>query len=89
VVTRSAQVSLVTGDCLRRQRRASYGSQPSYELQRLARDEGDAVGNRHALRGACSLAAHALAAQMARFIALAAPAALGSCGDPVHEPMPR
>jgi hypothetical protein len=55
VVTRSAQVSLVTGDCLRRQRRASYGSQPSYELQRLARDEGDAVGNRHALRGACCL----------------------------------
>jgi hypothetical protein len=41
----------------------------------------------YALRGACSLAAHALAALMAPNIALMAPAALGLSGDPVHEPV--
>jgi len=40
-----------------------------------------------ALRGACSDASHALAAPIARAIALAALAALGLSGDPVHEPV--
>jgi hypothetical protein len=41
----------------------------------------------YALREACSLAAHALAALMAPVIALMAPAALGLSGEPVHEPV--
>jgi hypothetical protein len=41
----------------------------------------------YALRGACSLAAHALAAPIARVIARMALAALGLSGDPVHEPV--
>jgi len=40
----------------------------------------------YALRGPCSLAAHALAAQMAPIIALTALAALGLPTDPFHEP---
>jgi hypothetical protein len=40
----------------------------------------------YALREACSLAAHALAAPIAQVIALTAPAALGLYGDPFHEP---
>ena len=38
----------------------------------------------YALRGPCSLAAHALAAQMAPKIALTALAALGLSKDPFH-----
>jgi hypothetical protein len=41
----------------------------------------------YALRGACSPAAHALAAPMSRGIALIALGALGLSGDPVHEPV--
>jgi hypothetical protein len=41
----------------------------------------------YALRGACALAAHALAAPMAPVIALTALAALGLSGDPVHKPV--
>jgi len=41
----------------------------------------------YALREARSRAAHALAAPMARAIALIALAALGLLGDPVHEPV--
>ena len=41
----------------------------------------------YALREACYLAAHAVAAQIAPVIALMAPAALGLSGDPVHEPV--
>ncbi len=41
----------------------------------------------YALRGARSQAAHALAAPMARAIALMALVALGSSSDPVHEPV--
>jgi hypothetical protein len=41
----------------------------------------------YALREACSLASDALAALMARGIALTASAALGLSGDPVHEPV--
>ena len=40
----------------------------------------------YALRGPCSLAAHALAAQMAPIMALTALAALELSGDPFHEP---
>jgi hypothetical protein len=39
----------------------------------------------YALRGACSLTAHALAAVMTPDIALIAPDALGLSGDPLHE----
>ena len=41
----------------------------------------------YALREACSLAAHALAALIAPNIALTAPAALGLSGNPVHDPV--
>jgi hypothetical protein len=41
----------------------------------------------YALRGACSPAAHPLAAPVPRAIAQMALAALGFCGDPVHEPV--
>jgi hypothetical protein len=41
----------------------------------------------YALRGACGLAAHALAAPMAPVIALMTLAALGLSRDPVHEPV--
>ena len=41
----------------------------------------------YALRGACDLAAHTLAAPITPVIALAALAALGLSGDPVHEPV--
>ena len=41
----------------------------------------------YALRGARAVAAHALAAPMARAIARMALAALGLPGDPVHEPV--
>ena len=41
----------------------------------------------YALRGACSQAAHALAALMAPIIAFMALSALGLSGDPVHEPV--
>ena len=41
----------------------------------------------YALRETRSLPAHALAAPMAREIALVALAALGLSGDPVHEPV--
>jgi hypothetical protein len=41
----------------------------------------------YALREACSLAAHALAAQMARVIALMALTALGLSAEPVHAPV--
>jgi hypothetical protein len=41
----------------------------------------------YALRGACSPAAHALAAQIARAMALTALVALGLSADPVHEPV--
>jgi hypothetical protein len=41
----------------------------------------------YALRGARAAAAHALAAPIARAIAQMALAALGLCGDPVHEPV--
>ena len=41
----------------------------------------------YALREACSRAAHALAAPIARAIAQMAPAALELSGDPVHEPV--
>jgi len=41
----------------------------------------------YALRGACSPAAHALAAPMAPIMALTALSALGLSGDPVHEPV--
>jgi hypothetical protein len=41
----------------------------------------------YALRGACALTAHALAAPMAPVIALMALAALGLSDDPVHEPV--
>jgi hypothetical protein len=41
----------------------------------------------YALRGTCTLAAHALAAPIAPIIALMALAALGLSGDPVHEPV--
>jgi hypothetical protein len=41
----------------------------------------------YALRGACALPAHALAAPIARVIALMALTALGLSGDPVHEPV--
>jgi hypothetical protein len=40
-----------------------------------------------ALRGACGLATHALAAPIARAIAPAALAALGLSVNPVHEPV--
>ncbi len=40
----------------------------------------------YALRVACDLAAHALAAQIAPNIALTALAALGLCGEPFHDP---
>ena len=41
----------------------------------------------YALRGACSPAAHPLAATMPQAIAQIALAALGFCADPVHEPV--
>jgi len=41
----------------------------------------------YALRGARAPAAHTLAAPIAPNIALMALAALGSSGDPVHEPV--
>jgi len=41
----------------------------------------------YALRGACSPAAHALAALMAPIIAFMPHSALGLSGDPVHEPV--
>jgi hypothetical protein len=41
----------------------------------------------YALRGACALPAYALAAPIARVIALTALAALGLSDDPVHEPV--
>ena len=41
----------------------------------------------YALREACSLPAHALAAPIAPVIALMTPAALGLSGHPVHEPV--
>ena len=41
----------------------------------------------YALRGARAVAAHALAAPIARAIARMARAALGLSGDPVHEPV--
>ena len=41
----------------------------------------------YALRGACSPAAHALAALMAPILAFTALSALGLSGDPVHEPV--
>jgi len=40
----------------------------------------------YALRGSCSLAAYALAAQMVRKIALTALVALGLSTDPFHDP---
>jgi hypothetical protein len=41
----------------------------------------------YALRGACSLPARALAAQIASIIAVTALAALALSGDPVHKPV--
>ena len=41
----------------------------------------------YALRGACYLTSHTLAAPIAPAIALTALAALGLSGDPVHEPV--
>jgi hypothetical protein len=41
----------------------------------------------YALRGACSLPAQALAAQIASIIAVTALAALALSGDPVHKPV--
>ena len=40
----------------------------------------------YALRGARAVAAHALAAPIARIIALTAPTTLGLSGTPFHEP---
>jgi hypothetical protein len=41
----------------------------------------------YALRGACSPASHALAALIARVVALTALTELELSGDPVHEPV--
>jgi hypothetical protein len=41
----------------------------------------------YALRGACTLPAHALAAPTALAIALTALVALGLSDDPIHEPV--